>query len=277
MQNIQFSVLMSTYYNDNPIHLKEALDSIFHQTYPPSEVVLVEDGILTKKLYEVLDIYIERYKGIFKRVKINKNSGLGNALNIGLNNCSFELVARMDSDDICVRDRFEKQYNFLINNPNVAVLGTIVEEFNKKIGDLSILRKSPCDYLKILKYSKFRNPFNHPTVMFRKNMILKADSYESVPFFEDYYLWIKLLNNGVLIQNLNEPLLYFRIGNDLISRRSGFRYLKNEFNFLLKIYKIGFINFHELVINIILKSPIRLCPNFFILFIYKNVLRIRSR
>jgi len=268
---------MSTYYNDNPIHLKEALDSIFHQTYPPSEVVLVEDGILTKKLYEVLDIYIERYKGIFKRVKINKNSGLGNALNIGLNNCSFELVARMDSDDICVRDRFEKQYNFLINNPNVAVLGTIVEEFNKKIGDLSILRKSPCDYLKILKYSKFRNPFNHPTVMFRKNMILKADSYESVPFFEDYYLWIKLLNNGVLIQNLNEPLLYFRIGNDLISRRSGFRYLKNEFNFLLKIYKIGFINFHELVINIILKSPIRLCPNFFILFIYKNVLRIRSR
>jgi hypothetical protein len=111
--------------------------------------------------------------------------------------------------------------------------------------------------------------------MFRKNIILEVGSYESVPLFEDYYLWIKLLNRGFLIQNINESLLYFRTGNDLISRRSGLKYLKNEINFLIKIYKIGFLKIHQLVFNIVLKAPIRLLPNYFISFIYLNILRIK--
>ena len=268
-----FSVLISVYHKDSILYLKESLDSIFNQTLFPSEVIIVEDGLLTADLYELINSYYIRYKDVLKRIKICNNSGLGISLNEGLKYCTFDIVARMDSDDICFSDRFEKQFNYLINNPEIVLVGSVVEEFQHKIGDLKILRNVPLNHSDIFKFSKFRNPINHPSVMFRKKKVLEVGSYEPVPFFEDYYLWLKLLNKGFLVMNLNEPLLYFRIGNDLISRRSGYKYFKHELHFLMKSYKLGFINFNQLIINLTLKAPIRLFPKKIIQFMYKNLLR----
>ena len=105
---MQFSVLLSLYYKEKGEYLRQSLDSIFNQTLKPDEVILVEDGPLTEALYEVLSEYSNIYSN-FKIVRLEKNGGLGNALNIGLAHCSFDLVARMDTDDIAKPDRFEKE------------------------------------------------------------------------------------------------------------------------------------------------------------------------
>ncbi len=270
---IGFSVLASVYEKVVPDHLDCALYSIYNQTLPPNEVVLVKDGPLTGRLDKIIQGYQSKYVKSFKVIELEKNGGLGKALRVGLLECSYEVVFRMDMDDICVENRFEKQLTYLINHPEVTVLGGAVEEFENKIGDLGIYRRMPTDYKNILRFAKFRNPLNHPTVAFRKSAILEIGSYEEMLLFEDYYLWIRLLSKGKKIENLPDILLYFRIGNDMVGRRHGLSYLRKEFFFYLNVWKSGYITNAIFFIIICVRLPLRLIPKKVLELTYSSVLR----
>ncbi len=267
---------MSIYYKESPVFFKQALESLLNQTKMPNEIVLVKDGGLTKELDELIFEYIENHPDLFKIISLAENKGLGNALSIGILECSHEVVARMDTDDICMPNRFEKQIEFLVSNPNFDVVGSNVEEFNKVPGDLKRYRKMPEGGTKLLKYSKFRNPLNHPTVMYKKTKVLEAGNYNAdILLFEDYSLFIRMLKNGCHFYNIQESLLNFRtgLGIEVIKRRSGFFYVKNEWKFSLLALKINQLNFAEWCFYVLTKLPLRLLPPKIILFVYNTFLR----
>jgi glycosyltransferase involved in cell wall biosynthesis len=271
-----FSVLISVYSKENPIFFRQALDSLMNQTKIPKEIVLVKDGPLTMALDDVITEFTGNHPNLFKIVSLPKNKGLGNALAIGLLECSNELVARMDTDDICVMNRFEKQIDFFKQNPNIDVVGSNVEEFNIEPGDLKRYRKMPRKGDTLLRYSKFRNPLNHPTVMYRKSKVLEAGNYNGeILLFEDFSLFIRMISNGSVFYNIQESLLNFRVGVgiDVIKRRSGFLYVKNEWKFSLLSLKIGHLNFLEWLFYVFTKLPLRLLPSKIILFVYNTFLR----
>lgn len=271
--NKEFSVLLSVYINEKPNYFKLAIDSLLKQTLCPSQIVIVEDGPLSDELYKEIKIYEDKYGELFTVVKLKENVGLGAALNYGLAHVKYELVARMDTDDICYSDRFEKQIEFLIQNPDISVVGGSVQEFQSEPNDLGTFRILPSENSELISFSQFRTPLNHPTVIFRKSHILEIGSYKTMLYFEDFYLWVRLIMRGYKIHNLKDPVLHFRIGNDMIGRRSGIQYVKKEFKFLNEAYKIGFLKTSNYILSLIFKLPFRLLPKRFIVFIYKKLVR----
>jgi glycosyltransferase involved in cell wall biosynthesis len=269
----KFSVLISTYINDNPQALEQALASIINQSLVPTEIVLVIDGLIKIDTENVIANFKKTNAEIFKIVRLETNLGLGNALKIGLENCSNELIARMDSDDIAVYDRFKIQVNYLVNNENVVLVGSNMEEFNAIPGDLKRVKAVPSRYNDIKKYAKYRNPINHPTAVFRKNAVQKVGSYTELNLFEDYYLWIRMLKEGFVVENINQNLLFFRVSNETISRRHGLQYLKKEVAFFSKMKASGFLNSNEFYFAIIFRLPMRLLPLKILSLFYAKYLR----
>lgn len=264
---------MSVYSKEQPDFFRDSLESIFNQTVIPAEIVLVQDGPLTLDLDRVISDYYSQYPALLKIVKLKENMGLGIALNNGLRVCTKEIVMRMDSDDICVSNRFEKLFDYLKTNIDVSVVGSIIEEFRTVPGDTKAFRKLPTDFGTIIKFAKFRNPLNHPSVAFRKKDVLQVGGYKDMPLFEDYYLWVRLLMAGFKIANVNEPLLYFRTGNNMVGRRHGVSYLKKEARFLKTIKNLQFISTAQYLTSLFVKAPLRIMPRKTLEVIYKTFLR----
>lgn len=267
------SVLASVYIKESPTNLGLALESLFKQTVCANEIVIVKDGPLTDEIEEVISQFKKKYPNILKIIPLKENVGLGNALNEGLKHITNNFVARMDTDDICYVNRFEKQLQFLKDNPEISVVGGVVQEFNKTPGDLNQYRKLPLNSKELYKFAKYRNPLSHPSVMFKKSAVLDVGSYKDMPLFEDYYLWIRMLMKGYKIANIEDPILHFRIGNDMIGRRSGLSYAKKEINFIKAIKELGFLNSKDFLTSIIMKVPLRILPKSFLTFLYKKLLR----
>ena len=223
--DMEFSVLLSVYQKENPIYFKKALESIWDmQTLRPSEIVVVEDGPLTKELYEVLEGFSETC-GYLVRCPIEKNVQLGRALAYGVTQCKYELIARMDADDIAMPNRFEKQCAYMETHPTTMVLGSWIEEFDD-IQNYKAVKKMPEYMTEIQEYAKYRNPLNHMTVMFRKQAILEAGNYEHYPMLEDYHLWVRVLAKKMEMHNLPEVLVRMRVDNATYHRRGGTEYFK---------------------------------------------------
>lgn len=262
--DFRFSVLISVYYKEIPRYLDRALQSITDdQVLKPNEIVLVKDGPLTKELDEVIEKYQKRYPNLFKIVALEKNYGLGKALNIGLKNCTYELVARMDGDDISKPERFKKQIDIFKENPDLDILGSWIDEFIEKDGEIKIrsIRKVPETNEEIYQKLKSICTFNHPTVMYRKTKIIEVGSYSQEFALEDYYLWIRLAISGANMYNLQESLLEFRITEGTSKRRGGLKLLKSDVKFQKKLYGLDFINKRELLLNLIKYFVYRLLPN----------------
>jgi len=271
-----FSVLMSVYCRENPSFFRAALESVFDQTILPKELVLIKDGPLNTELDIVIEDFKVQYPKVFKIISLPINKGLGNALSIGVLECSNDIIARMDSDDLCVSNRFEKQFQILNKNSEIDLVGSNVEEFNIEPGDLKRYRKMPEGGKNLLKYSRFRNPVNHPTVMFRKKKVLEAGNYNGdILLFEDFSLFIRMLAKGNTFYNIQECLLFFRtgIGIEVIKRRSGLFYIKNEWKFSKLALKIGSLNVFEWLFYVTTKLPLRLLPPKIILYVYNKFLR----
>ena len=159
------------------MYFKASLDSIFHQTLLPDEVILVEDGPLTSELEQIVYDYSTRYP-VLKIVPLPTNQGLGKALNEGLKHCSYDLVARMDTDDIAMPDRFRRQIQIFEEHPEIDVCGAWVDEFEGNKRNILSTRKLPEYHEEIAAYAKRRNPINHPVVMFRKSAVIAAGGYQ---------------------------------------------------------------------------------------------------
>lgn len=270
---MDFSVLMSVYYKENPDFLTAAINSVISQTLKPKEIVVVKDGLLTNELDTVIYGFVDSYSDLFKIISLQKNSGLGEALQIGVENCSYDLIARMDSDDISHPERFEKQIPYMYTNSEIDVLGSWILEFDEHPNTEQYIRKVPLHTNEILLYSKRRNPLNHMTVVFRKKAVLKAGNYQPLLWNEDYYLWVRIINQGSKIQNLEETLVYVRAGDELFKRRGGLTYIKNEFILQREFLKMKFITPIEFCSNLIKRSMVRVVPTYLRKIIYRKFLR----
>lgn len=270
---MSFSVLISVYMKEKPEYVQACLDSVLSQTLLPDEIVIMEDGELTENLYEVLNRYKEEHPSVIKSVKLEKNVGLGKALEIGVTRCSFDLIARMDSDDICHPERFEKQVSYMKDHPTVDVVGTWIGEFSEKVEVIDTIRKVPITSKEVVTYAKKRNPLNHMTVMYRKKSVLAAGNYKPMLWNEDYYLWVRMLVQGMEIVNIPEVLVYARTGNEMFKRRGGLKYVQRDAILQVEFLKLGFINFRTFISNIVIRSIVRLLPNSIRGMFYKSVLR----
>ena len=267
-----FSVLLSLYYKENPSNFTRSLNSIFTQTLRADEVILVEDGPLTPELYQVVGAFKTKYPEL-KIVTLETNSGLGVALNEGLKNCSNEWVARMDTDDICKPNRFERQWQFIQNHPEFEVVGSWIDEFVGDIDHITTIRKVPEKSEEIMEYCKGRCPVNHPTVMYKKSAVLAVGGYLTKYYPEDYFLWIRMLMNGAKFYNIQESLLYFRYSPETIKKRGGWKYAIGEVHIQKMIYKLGFISFPLFIKNSLVRFVTRIMPLSLRMWIYSRLLR----
>jgi glycosyltransferase involved in cell wall biosynthesis len=268
---LEFSVLMSIYYKETASNLSECFESLANQMLPAVEIIVVKDGTLAPELEECLADWQSRLP--LKIVGYEENRGLAYALNYGIPFCSYELVARMDSDDVCVPHRFEKQVSYFNENKNVVLLSGYIDEFNCHPGDIDSIKKVPIGYVNIIKYLKKRNAFNHMAVMFRKEPVISVGGYLGIDGFEDYDLWIRLYQAGYIVENLNEVLVHARIGNNMIGRRSGIKYARKEIVFLYRQKQAHFISTVEFIVLLLCRVPIRLLPLNVLSFIYLKFLR----
>jgi glycosyltransferase involved in cell wall biosynthesis len=267
----KISVLMSVYYKESSRNLDQCLESIANQTLPADEIVIVKDGVLPLELEETLLSWQNKLP--LKIAGYEENRGLPYALNYGLDYCSNELVARMDSDDICLPERFEKQINYYIQHEEIVLLSAYTSGFNEYINDILFVRKVPVGHHLIVNYLKSRNAFNHAAVVFKKSAILAIGGYQEISCFEDYDLWIRLVKAGFKVDNIPEVLVYSRIGNDIILRRRGFEYAKKEIIFLRKQRASHFISSIEFLLLLISRIPFRFLPSKLLSFVYFYCLR----
>ena len=249
MKTPNISVLMSTYKNDQKEHLSEAIDSILKQTLKPAEIVIVIDGEIPKPNKKLLEEYKKTY-GQIRTIELKNNMGLGLALRRGLQECKYDIIARMDSDDISRPDRLELEYKTLTAE-GVDIVGSNITEFIGEKGNIISKRNVPENDKDIKDYLKTRCPMNHMTVMFRKKSVLNAGNYEHFPYNEDYILWIKMAEKNMKFHNVQDTLVNVRVGKDMYARRGGIKYYRSE-KAIQKYLKIhGIINYPTYILNCI--------------------------
>lgn len=273
MKDYKFSVLLSVYFKEKPEYLKRSLESVFANTFAPTEVVLVQDGPLTKELELVISNFCSSYPKQMKIVKFSNNRGLGAALADGVHACTYDLIARMDTDDICHKNRFERQISYLMEHPEIDLVGANIVEYDENMTNALSSKIVPETDFLIKQYIKKRNPFNHMSVVFRKSKILEAGNYQAMLYFEDYYLWCRLFQLGCGFHNIQDPLLDVRGGVSMISRRGGYSYIKCIYRFQKAIYQLNIISFFDFLTNLIIRSCVSIIPKSFRKKIYQTKLR----
>ena len=233
-----------------------AIDSLMIQEYIPNEVIIIVDGLVNNDIKRFLN-FIKDFKNIFKIYYLEKNRGLGLALKFGIPKCNNNLIARFDSDDINLKNRLKIQYEFIEKNKNLSIVGSDVLEFKNNSESL-IIKRMKNNINSNLNNFIIRNPLNHPTVLFKKDDILKVGSYEDIKFFEDYELWLRCIKKGLHLYNINQPLVAMK-RISFISKRKGFKYAIYELNFLIETLKKKTIN-RFLIPVYLIRIIIRILP-----------------
>lgn len=243
----KYSVLMSLYKNEQPDWFVESMESMIKQTIKPTEIVLVLDGPITDELQEKVNWYQTNYPKTIKIFPLAQNIGLGKALDKGLEVCSNELVARMDTDDISLPNRCEKQLEMFKSDPELAIVGTNIDEFYDNSEYIVSSRVVPSNNSEIKKFIKRRSPFNHPTVMFKKQAVIESGGYGNLRRKQDLDLFSRMINYGNKAANINESLLLFRSNEDNFKRRKSWSYVKSYIIAQVAIYKRGHCSLTDLL------------------------------
>lgn len=259
----KFSICTSIYKNDKPDYVRVALDSMLvHQSIKPDEIVLVQDGPVPYELSRLLLEYKDNYGNILNIIKLEQNAGLGNALRLGVENAKYNIIARMDSDDICLSDRFEKQLSYLECHPECDIVGGQMTEFIGEPYNIVGRRVVPLTNKEIYQYMKSRCALNHVTVMFRKEAVLKAGNYQDWFWNEDYYLWVRMMMAKCKFANIPDVVVNVRSGADQYARRGGKRYFDSEIGIKKMMLEKGIISKKEYYVNYLERFIIqRIMPN----------------
>ncbi len=265
-----FTVVMSVYHADCPILFKLAVDSLLDQTVKPSEIIIVADGPVGDEIDEVLESLSTI--DIINVRKMKENRGLAYSRKYAIELSSNGLVAVMDSDDICALDRFEHQVKEFCDE-KTDVVGGWIEEFNVNPKDKGVIRKTPLELADIYKFGKWRNPINHVTLMFKKSSYDSVGGYADLLANEDWEMISRMLVNGLIVRNIPEVLVNVRGGDDMINRRRTSRQFWGEMNVFKLMYKCNYLNFFQFLINVGLRTTIRVLPLSFTVFLYRNILR----
>lgn len=272
MNNVyDFTVLMSVYKDELVENFEEAISSIYDvQIIKPAEIIIIQDGPLTEELEIVIQKWFIKLPKVIKIFKLEFNSGLAKALNFGISMSSYDLIARMDSDDISLPNRFSEQIEFFKNNPETSVLSSYIEEFNETMTISLGVRKVPTSHSEIEKFAKIRNPISHPVSIFKKNDVLSVGGYPIFNKAQDYALWCLMIKRGYKFANLSNVHLKMRTGKKMMKRR-GFEYLKNEIKIIKFQRKINFISSFQFILNLLVRTFYRIQPNFIKMLLYKSL------
>lgn len=267
-----FSVLMSLYIKEKPEYFCQCMESVLRQTVLPDEIVIVKDGPLTAELENTLAEYVAADPELYTIVPLEKNVGLGLALAEGILHCRNELVARMDTDDISADDRFEKQLCAFADHPEIDICGGQIAEFEGSIDNIVARRTVPTDHASIVRYQKRRDAFNHVTVMFKKSAVLRAGNYQSALLMEDTMLWANMIMAGAQCMNLEDTLVFVRVGADMFERRGGWKYFLKYKEGRKKVYDTGFISRWDYDYTLMVQLVVALMPQKLRGFVFKKIL-----
>lgn len=223
----KYSVLMSVYINDNCKYLKQSIESMFSQTIKPDQFVIVEDGRLKEDCENLIKEYEKLYPDMINVIRLKENGGLANALNVGMKSCRNDLIARMDADDISIKNRCEEELKMFEKYENLAVCGCNIDEFSESTEDIKLSRVVPSDYEEIIRFSKKRQPFNHPTVMMKKSIVEKCGGYIKLRRKEDFDLFSRIITSGYYVRNVNKSLYLYRADESNYKRRKSKENMKS--------------------------------------------------
>ena len=269
----KFSVCMSVYNGDNAHWFKEAVDSIIQQSIKPNEIILVVDGPVGEDINEIIYNY-EKKDNSFKVIRLIKNSGHAKARQAGIENAQYEYIAIMDSDDIAVDNRFEKQLNYFEIHSDCDILGGQIVEFVDNPSNIVGRRNVPLSNNQIYNYMKKRCAFNQPSVMFRKSAVLSVGGYQEWYCNEDYYLWIRMALQRCSMANLPDVLVYMRTGRDQYARRGGKKYFLSEKGIQRFMLDNRIISLYRYCFNVVVRWGVQVAmPNWLRGFVFQKLFR----
>lgn len=255
------SVLMAVYRKDNPLYLEQAIQSVIKQTYPPDEIVIIIDGPISDDLRKVIRKQERNFQGTFVTSQNAANLGLAQSMNVGLRLATHEIVARMDSDDISLPDRFAKQIAVMSAAPDITLVGGWYLQFDSAMTTPEIDRRVPERMEEITRFARRRTPFNHVTAMFRKTDVLEVGGYNpQAGEFEDWWLALSLIKHGFTLYNIQDYLVHVRGGSDFYRRRGSTRYLRQELGVLLDMQKNGLLRMQDVLLTLLPRLVTRLTP-----------------
>ena len=261
------SVVLPVCYKDLPGQIEESIQSLFNQTLKPAEIIIVIDGPIGEMLNTKINTF--RNRDTVKVLEIKKSNGLARALNIGIRASTQTYIARMDADDISMRNRFEIQLDFLESN-NLDLVGGQILEFKETTDKIVSRRLVPTNHTDIIKTLKIRSPFSHPTILFKRTLYKSVGGYSEWLKIEDYDFFVKCFLQNAKFGNTNESVLYYRLGPNYnaIRRRTGISYAINEIKLYIQFYRTGFYGLFELLKYITIKIPLRILPFPLFYFLY---------
>lgn len=271
--NMEYSVLMTVYKDDNPGYLHKSIMSMVNQTTLANEIIIVKDGPITDELQDVINSIDVQFPNLLVQLGLKENVGLGLALNEGLKISKNDIVARMDADDISLSTRCELQLNEFKKDNELDIIGCYVDEFIDDEKNVICTRTVPITHEGIYKFAKQRDPFNHPTVMYRKSKVLMCGGYNDLRKNQDTDLWIRMLMSGCKTMNINKSLLLFRFEEATYKRRKNWLNTKLLIGIRYKAYKVGFCNFWDFAKVCIIQILIYIMPIGFQKWIYQRFLR----
>lgn len=266
-----FSVLISVYHRDNPVLFKRALQSVYANTLLPSEVLLIQDGSVTPEIQYVIEIFKGDYG--LRTIALSDNKGLATALNIGLRHINNEFVCRADADDLNLPHRFEKQVPLL--EEGYDLVGSAIQEIDSG-GNAIAVRRPPVSYGAIRVRCRYRNPFNHMTVCYRKSAVIASGGYPSIQFKEDYGLWAKMIANRSKCVNLQDVLVQATAGRGLYERRGGVAYARSEFYMQRLLIRCGLRSWVGAISTGLARSLVFIAPAKLRGWFYRGFLRHKN-
>lgn len=269
-----YSVLISVYGGENADFFAQSLESLYIQTYPADEIVLVCDGALDKALDDVIAKYSEKFGGRLTVHRLESHGGTAKCANTGLALCKNEFIMKMDSDDVCLDNRAEKQMRYLAEHPDISILGCYIQEFNSTTGEDIATRCPPTENDEIRKFARRRAPFNNQTLVYRKSLALSIGGYsEELERCEDYDFMVRMLMAGAKAANIPEALVRYRVTPGNLNRRRNFRNTKSFIAVRKKIRKMGFSSFTDFIIPCAGQIILFIIPSCITGFLYKKLLR----
>ena len=273
-KRLKFSVITSVYKSDVPEYVRMALESTFNQTLVPDEVVCVADGPIPDELKAVVEEFHTKYPEIMHPLYLEKNGGLGEAMRIASLEAKYDYLARMDSDDICMPDRFEKQMRCFEEDPELSIVGGMITEFEGDPENVFAKRILPLEDTEIKKMMRGRCAVNHVTVIFKKADLMKAGNYQPFYLQEDQYLWARMMLAGCKFRNIPDIVVNVRSGRDQLARRGGWKFFKSVVRVFWFMYKNGLISFWYFLKICAIRGTVQLLmPNWLRTWVYQHFLR----
>lgn len=258
MSIVPFSLLLPVYSGDRAEFFARAFTSaVTDQTLRPNQVVIIQDGPVGDELRDAIDLAVQNAPVDTEHVVLERNVGLAQALTTGLEHCVHDVVARMDADDVALPQRFARQLPLIAEGYDLV--GSGMYEFDG-VGRISFTRTPPTGSEQIVAAARFKDPFNHPTVVYRKSVVQAAGGYRDLPLMEDYWLFARIIATGARVENVPEPLVMYRVDAGAYSRRGGSRLFRSELRLQRELRREGFVTRGQYLRNVLVRGGYRFVP-----------------